>query len=534
MPARRRIFGLALWGALTVAGQGLEAQARAQPSRSEPFPDLATPVRQDLVRGPATGGALAWIDQDGIRWIDAFGSEDLDGNMPMTVRHRMHLGTFGDFLLAALAAEMDGLGVVDLDAPVRQVVDGLAPGIGSRSLTQLLLHTAGFDAAPLAARPRGTEAYRMRVDEAHRLLDDRVLMLPAGAIRSPSPHHTLLASRVLGARGGGSLDGAFRTYLFRPAGIAEAVFAPPGGAPAGAHPGFQVRLAAGMPYTEAPFPEPAVLQPQERLWMHAADLARLLHYVLFRSPHGAQVLLPRVGDPDGVSGQGAFGLAVRWDDTGRGGWKGEGPGYTVELRVLAEYGALLLAMSNGGASPLTRGLDALGAWIERNATPESSHRSAAAGPSGPPAGPLGPWGISMDHAALPYPPAIPPGPEVSGRYRNGSEMFHLRWRSGALEADLGIGRWLPIREAEDGALEAYLDDGRTAFRFRLLALAGDSRQGGGAGATRSHPSVRYAAYTRGGVFTRDPSRSGGLPPATRPDGNDATASVWGEELRRDP
>jgi hypothetical protein len=457
--------------------------AGGRPLYAQPPSDLAEAVHQDLIRVAAPGAVLAWIDREGVRWMEPFGSQDLEGTTPMHLRHRMHLGTFGDLLLAALAVEMEALGLLSLDVPVRTLLGGLAPGVGSRTLSSLLLHTGGFDSAPLAARPRGAEALRMRVDEAVPLLDDRVIMLPVGALRSPSPHHTLLVTQVLAARGSGSLEGAFRTYLFRPAGVVEAIFAHPGGVPAGVHPGFQVRLARGAPYAEAPFPEPAVLQLQERIWMHANDLAHLLHYWIFLRPVGSQLLTPRVPDPDAPPRTAAFSLGFRWDGTGRADWIGEGPGHTVQVRALPAQGAILLAMAPGGASPLTRGLEALEQWVEREAPPRTaSNRSP------------NPWGELSDTLPdLRHPTPVDPSASVAGRYRNGSEVFHLRWQDGRLEADLGIGTWLPIRESDEGALEVHLEDGRTAFRFRLLyAGVGGGAENGGT-----------FAYARGMIFVRD-------------------------------
>jgi hypothetical protein len=220
--------------------------------------------------------------------------------------------------------------------------------------------------------------------------------------------------------------------------------------------------------------------------MHAVDLGRLLHHWIFLHPNGTRLLTPRVRDPEAPSAQSerAFSLGFHWDGAGRAVWQGEGPGHTTEVRILPEYGALLMAMANGGASPLPRGLDALEAWV----------RGEASGPSHPqptppkPTPPSNPWGMLAGDGDLPHPAPVTPDASVAGRYRNGSEVFHLRWREGALEADLGIGVWLPIREAEDHALEVYLEDGRSAFRFRLL---------------RVDSAGLMAAYTRGMVFIRD-------------------------------
>jgi len=418
---------------------------------------VAVAVHHDLTRVAATGAVLGVIARDGVRWMESFGSVGMDGAEPMHPREKMHLGTFGDHFLAGLALQMEDQGVVDLNAPVHRLLPGLSAGVGGRTLNALLMHTGGFDASPLVARARGTSAERQSVDRDRQLLNDQVIMLPADLVRSPSPHHTLLAGTVLEARGGGSLEGAFRTYLLRPAGVAEVSFAPEGGTPNGVRPGFQVRLAPGDPYGLAPFPEPSVLQPQQRIWAHAFDFSRIMQHLLFEIAARDALLTPRIADPFDAPGAGAFSLGFRWDSSGRGRWVGEGPGYTTEVRFLPlgsrddGEGFLLFAMANGGASTLDRALTTLEDWV----------RGLEQSPTSPSLQPVASGPAPFEPAEL--------RPALAGRYRNGSEILHLVWDNGMPAVDLGLGTRLPVRAGISGELEAYLPDGRTALRFRVAS-----------------------------------------------------------------
>ncbi len=413
----------------------------------------------DLATTAATGAALVVVDARGVRRVEALGFEDLDRTRPLSPTHGFHLGTLGELLLASLTLRLAEEGRLDLRAPVGRIVPGLPARVGVLTAESLLLHTGGLDASSLVPAPPGEPAPRITPEEALGRLRESTVMAPAEWIRSPTPHHRLLLGAAVEAAAEASFAEVVEDRLLRPLGLTGTVVAAPGAVPPGTQPGFQTSTTAQAPYLPAPFPDPAVLQPQERIWMTASDLGRIVASWLADPDHLEALARPQVADPGHPSGRVAHAPGFRVE--GNGSWtaSGSGPGYSAWIRLFPERGEALILLTNGGGSVLPRTRDHLVQTL------------LAAPPEHPPAPAL----VALAQASLPtwedrgWEAITEPDASLAGRYRNGSQGVILAEVGGALVIDTGLPTPLRLRPGSaEGTLEAHLDDGRTAMVLRLL------------------------------------------------------------------
>jgi len=435
--------------------RGPEAvEALAPPSADTLF---EAAVRRDLAASAATGAVFAVVDVEGIRSIEAVGYLDLTRTIPMPPGYLFHLGDWGKLLLASLALTLHEEGVLSLDAPISRVVQGLPREMGRVSLEQLLVDTGGLDDSPLQTRRVGEPVQRISPEEELGLLTDRVILAAPGAIRSPSRHHWLLAGHVVETAAGAPLEAVVARVFGEPLGLGRTVFAPPGSAPPGALPGFQASRSAEGPYLPAPFPDPVVLQPQERIWSTAEDVSRILARWLAEPAQLVELARPRVREPEDSEGGASHALGFRIESSGSEtrSWSaaGEGPGHSIGLRVFPADGVAVLVMTNGGASPMPRSraiVEAEARAARLDPPPELRELQGAVAPP------------------LPLERLVEPLPAHAGLFRNGSEVFSLVVHEGRLAADPGLPEPLPIRVGEGGRMEAHLEDGRTAMVIHLF------------------------------------------------------------------
>jgi len=455
MTGFRWIFAAACtWAALAapeLEGEGPGGAEAFHPVSADTLFEAA--VRRDLASSAATGAVFAVVDSEGIRSIESFGYLDLERTVPMPPGYLFHLGDWGNLLLASAALTLHEEGVLELQAPIARVVPGLPSRMGRVSLEELLAETGGLDDSPLQTRRVGEPVLRIPPEQELGLLTDRVILAAPGAIRSPSRHHWLLAGHVVETAAGAPLEAIVGRVFVEPLGLGRTVFAPPGAAPQGALPGFQTSRSAEAPYAAAPFPDPAVLQPQERIWSTAEDLSRILARWLAEPEHLVELARPRVREPADPEGDVSHALGFRIASSEVWSASGEGPGHSVGLRFFPADGVAVLVMANGGGSPMSRS----------RALVEAGARGARPDPP--------PELRELERAEAPPLPLerlVEPLPSHAGLFRNGSEVFSLVVHEGRLAADPGLPEPLPIRVGEGGQLEAHLEDGRTAMAFHLF------------------------------------------------------------------
>ncbi len=90
------------------------------------------------------GVSVTIVFRDGTQWTGASGMADVAGGVPVTPESAFALASVSKTYTAALVLDLAGDGLIDLDAPAIDYLEGLAldPGITVR---QLLDHTSGLD-----------------------------------------------------------------------------------------------------------------------------------------------------------------------------------------------------------------------------------------------------------------------------------------------------------------------------------------------------------------------------------------------------
>lgn len=183
---------------------------RPSPAR-RPAPDLESALRTDLMGTSPTGFVVGLHHQGAIEYLSAFGVHPVTGDS-LTIDTAFPVPAFTEVLVSTLTRALDAGGVLDLDAPVSRYLEGLSPGLGDVTLSQLLEHRAGLDNAP----PRDSTMAWDRVLDG---LDDRALMTEPGMVPSYSSYSFGLAVRVLERIAGTPLEDTLQRTLLDPLGM---------------------------------------------------------------------------------------------------------------------------------------------------------------------------------------------------------------------------------------------------------------------------------------------------------------------------
>jgi CubicO group peptidase (beta-lactamase class C family)/predicted secreted Zn-dependent protease len=183
--------------------------------RVSPRLDVAEAVSLDLegIGGSrASDGFLVGVLFGGqSQFVDGFEGPSAAAG-PMTEATPFAFRAFTEVLVGALAGVLDEAEVLDLDAPIRDVIPELAPRLGTATLEQLLSHRAGLD----NAAPRDTAAsWSTVLDE----LNDRAVFTDPGILYSHSRYSYGMATRVIEAASGSTLQEALTERLLTPLGL---------------------------------------------------------------------------------------------------------------------------------------------------------------------------------------------------------------------------------------------------------------------------------------------------------------------------
>ena len=132
------------WTALRSAAPRAEAT-----DRDIPVGSLADVLRVTLQRTGWPGITVAWRRADGTSGAEAAGFADLESRSPMTITSRMPAGSVGKTFVSAVTLLMASEGLVNLDAPVSEVLGDLpwfndVPNGADLTLRFLLQHSGGL------------------------------------------------------------------------------------------------------------------------------------------------------------------------------------------------------------------------------------------------------------------------------------------------------------------------------------------------------------------------------------------------------
>jgi D-alanyl-D-alanine carboxypeptidase len=156
----------------------------------------------------------------------ASGLAELVSAAPLTVEHRLRIGSVTKTVTAALLLRLQEDGLVDLDAPISEYVDTPVPNADAISVRQLLNHTSGI-ANYLNTPDFFAIADGDRVWEPAELVQMGVDLGPVfdpGQGWEYSNTNYILAGMIAEAATGQSFGQAVRATLLDPAGLDETYF----------------------------------------------------------------------------------------------------------------------------------------------------------------------------------------------------------------------------------------------------------------------------------------------------------------------
>lgn len=185
--------------------------------------DAAFQVVADGIAQGAFPGAVAAVgDRRGVVSVRAFGHAALEpAPLPMTEQTRIDLASLTKVTAATPAVlQLVDRGAVGLDQPVRSIL----PDFRHEQVTirHLMTHTAGLPAwRPLYLQHRGWEEYTAAISS------EPLVREPGTAVEYSDLGFILLGAIVM-AVSGNPFDRYCRDQLFRPLGMAETSWRPPG------------------------------------------------------------------------------------------------------------------------------------------------------------------------------------------------------------------------------------------------------------------------------------------------------------------
>lgn len=170
---------------------------------------------------PGSAWASAVLGDDGDRHVRFLGTPAHDDPTPLRADHLFDLASLTKAFTATAALVLFDRGVVDLDAPVRSLVEvGRGDGATAITLRHLMTHTSGLPAVCDAWR--GGLRGEALVDAA---LTSPLRARP-GTAHEYSDVGFIAAGRVLEAAAGRSLDAILREHVADPLGAVSLTYRP--------------------------------------------------------------------------------------------------------------------------------------------------------------------------------------------------------------------------------------------------------------------------------------------------------------------
>jgi serine beta-lactamase-like protein LACTB len=174
---------------VAVAYAGAADKKRLEASRA-----LAREMR---VSNPIPALSMAVMRGAELLWSESFGTVDLELGTLATTAHRYRLGSVSKIITATAAAQLAARGVIDLDAPIGQVLPELPEQHRQTTLRQLLTHRGGIrhytakDDAPDAPGPIDRRFYRDNAGVLAVFIDDPLVAKPGERVSYSTFGYTL-------------------------------------------------------------------------------------------------------------------------------------------------------------------------------------------------------------------------------------------------------------------------------------------------------------------------------------------------------
>ncbi|WP_433261669.1 serine hydrolase domain-containing protein [Actinosynnema sp. CS-041913] len=296
-------------------------------------------------------GAQVAVLVDGEVVDAAAGVLNLATGVPVTGDALFQIGSITKVWTATLVMQLVREGVVDLDRPVSEYLDGfrLADEVASRTVTvrQLLSHTGGFDGDIWTDTGRNDDAVRKYVEA----LADAVQFFAPGERFSYCNSGYVVLGRLVEVLRRKSYNRALREHLITPLGLAhvatcvdEAILA----LPAVGH--ERARSDAPLEPVKKWSLVPAAAPVGAMLAMSARDLLGFVRHLLSTPGYDA-MREPQVEVPEPGLVNGRWGLGWSLPDYGGPvvlGHSGYTMGQRAFVRVVPDEGVAVAMLTNGG------------------------------------------------------------------------------------------------------------------------------------------------------------------------------------------
>jgi CubicO group peptidase (beta-lactamase class C family) len=122
----------------------LPVPARSQAGVDDRFASLDSVIRLEMMRGDVPGAAVVVVHGTDVVFAQTYGVTSTETRQPVTPRTLFPLASVTKMFTAVTVLSLVKEGLLDLNVPIRQYLPDLPPGIGSKSLHQLLTHTSGL------------------------------------------------------------------------------------------------------------------------------------------------------------------------------------------------------------------------------------------------------------------------------------------------------------------------------------------------------------------------------------------------------
>ena len=292
----------------------------------------------------------------------AYGVLNKDTGVTVTPDALFQIGSITKVFTTTVAMRLADEGLLDLDAPVADVLPELRladPGVTSQvTMRHLLTHTSGIDGDVFTDTGRGDDCVQRYVA----LLADAAQNHPLGATWSYCNSGFVLAGRVIEKLTGTTWDAALADRLLTPLGLDRTVTLPEQALLHRAAVGH-VSEAGGEPSRAPAWTLPRSVGPAGLICSTAADVLAFarLHLAGGLAPDGTRLLSQASADAmaarqadlptrHGLGDSWGLGwIRFGWDSRRLIGHDGDTIGQSAFLRILPEQGLAVVLLTNGGA-----------------------------------------------------------------------------------------------------------------------------------------------------------------------------------------
>ncbi|MFN0170240.1 MAG: serine hydrolase domain-containing protein [Bryobacteraceae bacterium] len=262
----------------------LSAQNALDPARVDSV------VRAEMTQLSVPGAQVVVTQGDRVIYARAFGVTNVSTRKPMTLGHRLRVGSITKMMTGMTILTLAAQHKVDLDAPVSRYVSGLAPSIGRVTVRQALTHSGGLNAT-LVFSPRNDNRHEESMLAEIRSLSDSALFTQPGEVISYSNYGFMLSGAVATSVSGLPYADAVQRLLLEPVSMSHSGFRFPIDSSSGILADGHALTVARKPEVVTPVRTDAAWWPAGYMYATAGDLGRFAIAVLNGGTIGAKRVL---------------------------------------------------------------------------------------------------------------------------------------------------------------------------------------------------------------------------------------------------